>query len=426
MKNINKTRKKSIESDKTLEEKTFDFLLEVCGFILLFIFLYAVVHFIPNIAIQYFLKWYIGIFFLALFPVIFSWIVEKNKVVSFWEYCLLVFVVLLNIVGYIIDTERIDLITQYRVILDLFITVFVIVFFVSLLKVRKGSNRYRSKKLSSKKIRRDLYYRTPGLIVDISNIELIKYCEKYFYRYILRYRKIKKIRTIEYVNLMGIYRELWYARVARFMKAFVGISFFITALSIFFGNLFKLFVVIGLIIIFGVLTKIYKHIDKDCLCKIAIRYAYDEWGYYLTWENGDKYIGTVQILDMTKYHKYVYSFLDIVALCRAVAYNDQMNSENRISIISRNLSDLFINYTEYEEEESWEMFLPLWQAALFEFSVTGRIGEEAKVALNKVSDNEGRVDISIFLQSFWANIESKEIKDGISGFIQLFEKELFA
>lgn len=423
----NEPRKRSIESEKNLWEKVLDILSEMCLFFPLLLLVYIVVYFIPDIGIQIFLEWYKGLFFVALFPVILGWIVEKSlKVDSFWECSLIVLAVLFSIVGYVIDAESMESITQYRVILDLFLTIFLTVFLETLLKVRKVSNRYNLKKLSNTGIRVDLYNRTPGLVVNISNIELIKYCEKYFDKYMCRYRKIRKICTVEYVNLMGVHRELWYAKMARFIKVFVGISSFMVVSNMLLGNSLRTLGVIGLIVIFGVLIKKYKHIDIDYLYKIAIRYAYDEWGYYLSWENGDKYVGTAQMLDLSKYHKYVHSFLDIVALCRAVAFNDKMNEECKISIISRNLSELFINYTDYEEEKNWEMFLPLWQAALFEFNVTGRISAEVKTVLNMVSDKSVRFDISIFLQSFWADIERKKIEDGILDFVQLFENELFA
>ena len=46
------------------------------------------------------------------------------------------------------------------------------------------------------------------------------------------------------------------------------------------------------------------------------------------------------------------------------------------------------------------MFLILWQTALFEFKVTGRISVEVKTVLNMVSDKSVRFDISIFCRVF--------------------------
>ena len=71
------------------------------------------------------------------------------------------------------------------------------------------------------------------------------------------------------------------------------------------------------------------------------------------------------------------------------------------------------------------MVIPLWTAALFEFYVTGKISDDAKDVLLKSADESVRADISIFLQSFWADMERKELKEGISKYIQLFEKKLY-
>ena len=297
--------------------------------------------------------------------------------------------------------------------------------FMSNEKVMDIGNKYYPKKLPSKGIRKDLYYRTPGLAVNVSDIELIKHCEKYFAEYMCRYREIKELRTIEYVNLAGVYRKLWYAKAACFMKTFVMVSIFIVVISLKFGMLNKLFAVIGLIIIFGVLLSIYKHIDLECLYKIGIRCIYDEWGYYLTCAGRSKFVGTVQMIEVSKFHKYVHSFLDIAALCRAVAFSDHMSKENRICIITRNLSELFTNYTEYEQKRNWVMVIPLWIAALFEFYVSGEISAEIKATVLKSADESVRADISIFLQSFWADMERKELKDGILDYIQSFETQLY-
>ena len=71
------------------------------------------------------------------------------------------------------------------------------------------------------------------------------------------------------------------------------------------------------------------------------------------------------------------------------------------------------------------MVIPLWIAALFEFYVTDKISDDAKLILLKSVDESVRADISTFLQSFWADIERKELKDGISKYIQLFEEKLY-
>lgn len=421
----NELPQRSIESEKNWWEKVLDFLSEICSLFPPFLIFYIVVHFIPDTGIQFFLSWYIG-FFASFVPVVLGWIVEKRiKIDSFWKWSLLVIALLFSIMGYSIDVENVETITRHRESMNWFLTIFLTVFYKTMLKVRKEINKYRLKKLSNRGIRADLYNRTPGLIVNLENMELIKYCEKYFNEYLCRYRKVKGVCSVEYVNLMGIHRKSWYLKMACFIKFFIGLSLFIATVRLFAGSSLRTLGVIGLIAVFFLLIKLYKHVNIDCLYKIAIRYAYDEWGYYLSWEDGYKYVGTVQMIDLSKYHKYVHSFLDVVALCRAVAFNDKMNRECKISIISSNICDLFVNYVDCEIEKNWVMFLPLWQAALFEFDVTGKISEDVKTALNMVSDESVSFDINIFLQSFWADIQRKKLEDGVSDFVRLFELELY-
>ena len=152
-----------------------------------------------------------------------------------------------------------------------------------------------------------------------------------------------------------------------------------------------------------IMTYIFNQNHLKCLKKIAIRIFYDEWGYYLAGKKKEKFVGRVQLLDVTVYHKYIYSFLNIVSLCRAVAYNDQFDDDGdkRITYISRVLSQLFVEYVRPLKEKNWIVYLPLWAAALFEYDVTGKVNNETKKVLNTSYNEENENQINIFLQSFW-------------------------
>lgn len=81
--------------------------------------------------------------------------------------------ILFSIVGYIIDTEDVKAVSEYRVALNVLMTMLVIIFIVAVLEIRKESKEYYSKKIPKKGIRKDLYYRTPGLVLNVSNVELL-------------------------------------------------------------------------------------------------------------------------------------------------------------------------------------------------------------------------------------------------------------
>lgn len=419
-------RRRSIESVKSLSDRLMEAFSKILLLIPVGLIIYVVIYIIPDGVIQKLLEWYKGIFIVVLFPLFFSWIKEKSfNIKSIWNGCLTVLAVLFSIAGYVVDTENIKAVSEYRVVLNVLMTMLITIFFVAVFEIRKESKKYYSNKLPKKGIRKDLYYRTPGLMVNVSDVELIKCCEKYFDEYMCRYRKLKELRTIEYVYLAGVYRELWYKKVACFMKILVALSVFAIIISMIFGISYKSFWVIGFIIVFCILVIIYKHKDLKCLHIIGIRYFYDEWGYYLTCASRNKFVGNIQMIESSKFHKYIHSFLDIVALCRAVVFSDKMNAEKKICIITSNLSELFVNYSDYKDNQNWVMVIPLWTAALFEFYVTGQIGDETKTTLLKYADESVRADISIFLQSFWADIEGRKLEDGILEYIQLFEEKLY-
>ena len=83
-----------------------------------------------------------------------------------------------------------------------------------------------------------------------------------------------------------------------------------------------------------------KSVDLSSLEIIVAIYNYDLWGYFIKTNKKVKFIGTVQLLELTKYHVYVHSMLDVAALCRAVAYSDMHNENKMIQFVSKNFNDL--------------------------------------------------------------------------------------
>lgn len=432
-KNVNQSKmySRSLRSEKNLVDIVID---GVPKFFLLIPFMlvgYIVLSIISDEIIQTFLIWYRGKFIVALLPIFINGVKEKAlNLNTRWKIVLIVYTFIFNVACDIVNIENVERISQKRGLLSILILIFFYVFVISLVKMFKESQKYYSKKVSRKNIRKDLWYRTPEIEVDISNIELIKSCEKYFSIYKYNHEKINNLHTIEYVNLIGERRKIWYEQSAKFMRIFGGISFLIAILSMCLERQrLAALLSLGLVVIFIILIGAYKRIDIECLYKMGIRYAYDEWGYYLTYaDNRSKFVGTVQMIELSKYHKYVHSFLDIVALCRAVAINDQLEGRNRMSIITSNLSELFEDYSDdgdCKQDRNWVTLIPLWAATLFEFSVTGTVNADAKLVLLEYADASARFDISMFLQSFWADMKRKELSDGVAEFVQAFERELY-
>lgn len=220
--------------------------------------------------------------------------------------------------------------------------------------------------------------------------------------------------------------KIWYQKVAHMMRWVILGSLLVSMIEFVQGMRIRALGTVILISIFGLIIIIYKWRNlKYLLYTMAVRTAYDVWGYYLSCEKKKKYVGTVQMIDRSKYHGYVHSFLDIAALCRAVAVQDEVNKKCNICIVAQNMSELFTDYTDYEDNPQWTMVIPLWIAALFEFKVTKEIDMEVKTVLIKCCNENTWPSIEIFLQSFWVDMERKNLDSGILGYIRDFKMELF-
>lgn len=422
----NKMRKLSIWRMKDFSEKILDFFSQVIWIAVLGIFIYIIVaYLVSDQTVHILFNWYEKIFIVALFPMFYNWSKEKQvNIKNIWSVCLLLTVILFSGVGYIIDTENLSEISKHRDIINILLTIGLSLFLITLYKGMSEKNQNGTRKLPQEGIRKDLFYRIPGLDINVKPVELIKYCEKYFDIYHRRYEKIREIETIEYVKLAGIHRRYWYAKTAKYMKIFLAISGVFVIGGFIQGAEKDAFFLSGLIMLFACLIKVYKHVDQECLYKIGIRYFYDEWGYCLKSNGKLHFVGTVQLVEKSKYHKYIHAFLDIVALCRAVAVNDKMLGKNNICILSKNLGELFTYYTNFSETKSWGLIIPLWSVALFEFDVTHKINKDVKLMLAKSLKDDKKNDIIIFIQSLWADVNRKKLEDGVLEFIEAFKEEV--
>ena len=75
--------------------------------------------------------------------------------------------------------------------------------------------------------------------------------------------------------------------------------------------------------------------------------------------------------------------------------------------------------------KEWEMFLPLWQSALFEYYITKDINPKVRDVLRQMVSRNTRHNISIFLQSFWVDIIRKKLDDESMNVVYQFEREIF-
>lgn len=343
----------------------------------------------------------------VLFP-IFVGLIERKYLIVTWNFVL----VLSAIEIYIVYFFREELI-KCRAIIDISITIFIVSFIFAFYNIIK---EFKIAKLilSPSRLWRDIEYRTPRLDKNISNTELEVYTEKYFDYFVEYFKKIKTPLNIEYVNFLGIYKEIGFKKIK------LGFILF-AVFSIIVGIICRDIVTVLLVISFFIVSSIYKRVDKNSLYRIAFRLWGNEWGYRICINSKYVFVNTRHNRSFRKIDKFVHSYLNIAAFCRNAAFNDKVQNQNTICHITRSLNELFSYYIDEEFKQSWIIYIPLWIAALFEFQITQTINEEVKKTLQKTSE-KNLADIFIFLQSFWVHMERKNLDDGPLEFINRFRQ----
>lgn len=393
-----------------------ELILQISAAIMLGVFIYTIIHILDDSTVIKAVEYYNKVVYTAFFPIAAEILIKflgsgRKKIM--WGVVLFISAGALCIVYHCLGEEM----QKQRFIVDIIIPIFIVSFIFFIVNII-DEMIWRKNNFSINRIWYDLDYRTTRLDKKLTNIELIEYCEKYFDNYIHCYKKLKRFFRIEYVNALGIYKKYWYLRATRFMKIFI-------LISVLWGILGRNAITLLCIAILIILVYIYKRVDQDFLYWLTIRLFGGEWGYIICFKNKLKLVGINHLKKRSKAHKFVCSYLNIAALCRMAAFNDEIGKQETICLITKNLNELFTYYVDDELRGNWLIHIPLWIAALFEFQVTQRIDEDVKRTL-QMSFGEQQANIFIFLQSFWVDMKRKKLSDGPLDFILQFKKALSA
>ena len=299
--------------------------------------------------------------------------------------------------------------------------------FTLFLTIEREKRRENSKKYMMGTIRKDLYNRSPLLEISSSYQQLDEICQHYFLKYKKNYLKIakrEKIKLVEYANIAKVNKEYWFKPAIWNWKIFWLVNVLITVVMCIVNQDDSWGYILIWEIFFISCFKFLKSVDLSSLEIIVAIYNYDLWGYFIKTNKKVKFIGTVQLLELTKYHVYVHSMLDVAALCRAVAYSDMHNENKMIQFVSKNFNDLYNEY--FEDDENWVAILPVWIAAMFEFKVVQNINSDVKKTLNKYLCSEERNELTAFLESFWKDMMRTKNNDKTIEECQRFINEIDA
>lgn len=334
---------------------------------------------------------------------------NKGKYMDSWNGICLILGVIASIPGYMLDTNSFDVISDYREMFIGLISSFVAAFILSLCTMfTKEKNINRIERII-KGIRNDLNWRTTNIQINNIGNEIAKSCEQFFCEYVSCLKKLDKIEGIEFVCLLSKYKKEWYNLVKKYIQVFMLLSIAIICIIKVLVLQKNIMFIIWPMIMFLIVVFIIIKVDKNVMYKIAIRFFYDDWGYCVYYKNKCKFVAYTQMLGRSKQHEYIYSFLDIVAFCRAVIEADKINKTQKIRIVSNNFVELFKTYDTLErEQKDWIRMLPLWAMALFEYKISKEVENDVKKVLkNSIKNRCEWAEVSIFLQSLLVDLSRK-------------------
>lgn len=391
---------RSLHKTATLMDKIETLTKEGTVWIGISIVLYMLLEYQTDDVLNKIIEFCKGTLVMGFLPSVVSLMYEsKNICGKGWHIGCIILGIISSIVGYANYNDK--------VISCILIAGFISTFIMSFYKIikQKGKSTLNLRK----GLRKDLYNRTSSIDLNVSNTERIRKMESFVSEYLKRYRKIKGLRLIEYVKVLGVYREEWYNRVKRYFivlmvvtLVFCGVEGMILSQPYFLNS-------VGLIVFFVITICILKHIDEDYLYKMAIRFWYSEWSYCLYFTDKCRLVGIVQLFQYGKCNRYVYALLDYVAYLRVIYTEDETNKTKNIKLLSKNLSLLYEEYKDVRTSD-WINVLPLWILAFYEYLLWEEIGSKTSEVLKlSIKDEDDWKRISIFMQSFVVDLFRRDL-----------------
>ncbi|EHI58242.1 MAG: hypothetical protein ACLTC4_02315 [Hungatella hathewayi] len=270
-------------------------------------------------------------------------------------------------------------------------------------------------------MRKDLIWRISKIkLDDLDVFELIKNSEKFYDQFLKYYKKIPDIFNIEYANLHGRYKFNWYKNASKKMK-----FFFVANILLLFilsrTNIEYTIYITLMMFVFVINIIVLKKLDESYLESLAIRYFYDDWGFCVSCAKKIEFVGNIEMIEVSKYHHFIHSILDIAAFNRAIYMKDKFYKTNVISLVSKNMLELTSNYQ--SKNKNWVQYIPLWITALFDYDLNGEIEFDICKKFQECCENEyERECINVFLYSFWTYITRVMPADDKSSLVFNFMK----
>lgn len=368
----------------------------ICG-----MFVFGVLH--NNGLLNSVIEFFKNVWPTSILSIVYPALNKKNKA---WSVVLIILSIVLCIT---LDQEKSDkFYLKYSVMLSLLVTFVVVAIMIPLF-----SNSLSKKRKIKKGVWRDLYYRKSNIICNYNDeFELSRSIERLFITYLEKYKKLKNVKSIEYVTLRKTTidesdrKDYWYKKGSFAIKILmISLAFYNVRMLLLFENVENILCILEIIIILVIIYYMKKN-DYEYLKLIGLRYFYDDWGYYITTDKKYIFVSLEQMIHISKYKNYIKSLLDLLAVFRCIQQIDIVKKTNLVNYISQDVLEIVSLCNDSNE---WKSMLPIWVLTYIQYEKNGYVACKSKDILSRtVSDKEERANLCITLQSILANYYRKE------------------
>lgn len=233
---------------------------------------------------------------------------------------------------------------------------------------------------------KDLFYLIPEpRDTEFSAFDLVHNFEKKYDKFLFRYSK-KSISCFEFITMEGTqkYRYKWAMRARKHVLRVVVLIVLLDSLYLAIVPTDKtilysaLFLCASAILLFIERVKASYRVPYSgkkeklsmLLDYIFIRYIYSTWGFYIVSRHKEKFVGEVQLLSISKWHRMTHSILDISALIRLAAYKDKFENTDIMSMMGESMCAMFLDSS---DNNTWWTNAPVYVFVLFYYWVHNEI-----------------------------------------------------
>lgn len=265
---------------------------------------------------------------------------------------------------------------------------------------------YRFIERGVKGSRNDLFYAFPTeKLYHYSDSQIIHELEKYLHEY---FEMKVRIDNLEYVFLEDCELDKWASSGRKkIKKIFLMVIGFLFIYYLVFKDRKVIFLL--LLNIFLCIVMSTRLSDCKIINLLIIRFVYSSWAFYTSGEN-ENIFGEVQLVGVSKYHKKIYSLLNIASDIRCMAKKDEIQGTKLLNQAAKTIS-----VVDTSDKIEFGDYLPTLVLMVYQFLTNESINPKIEVLCRECFERYSK-ETEFFIQSFWCYIERKYPNEGGGAF----------